>query len=179
MDQNTATIMATSITAISTLLAASLGGFLANHQALKLDKNKMHEEQLKQKKQVIEEIYGNIITVDNKCDMLIHDARQYSGSEAHDFAERIKEIKDSSGRIRILIGLYVPSCKNDLNDYIRVINFFLEAIEDKIASSQEELSYEMKMFYRNDIDEHETNYNRAFQKLQSEIESSLKRVYRI
>jgi hypothetical protein len=179
MDQNTATIMATSITAISTLLAASLGGFLANHQALKLDKNKIQEEQVKQKKQIIEEIYGNIITVDNKCDMLIHDARQYSGGEAPDFAERIKEIKDSCGRIRILIGLYVPSCKNNLSDYIRVINFFLEAIEDKIASSQEELSYEMKMFYRNDIDEHETEYNRAFEKLQSEIESSLKRVYRI
>lgn len=179
MDQNIATIITTSITAISTLLAASLGGFLANHQALKLDKDKISKEQTNQKKQCIEEIYGNLIIVDHKCDLLIHDARQYFGSKEHDFVERIKEIKDAYGRIRILIGLYVPRCKDDLNDYIRTVDFFLEAIEDKIINSHEEILYEMRMFYRNDIDEHETKYNRAFEKIQGDIENLVKDVYHI
>lgn len=167
MDQNVATIITTAITAVSTLLAATLGGFLTSYQARKSDKDKAKEEQAKQKKQLIEEIYASLITVDNKCDMLLHDIKLNINIK---YTDRITEIKNSYTRIRVLVGLYTPEYRLELEKYVVRIETYLESIEDLYFNSNND-SNDFLSFYRHEAEAEETKYKKALREMQIRIET--------
>ena len=130
LDQNTTTIITTAITAVSTLLAAILGVFLANRHNEKQEKLQAIQRGEEKKKNAIEEAYEITIKIDSLCDAFVYvviNGSDHPG-EGINRVERIQEIRSTSDRLKTLINLYLPSLRTNSDTYLIKLGIYWNAI---------------------------------------------------
>ena len=125
--QNTTTIITSIITVIGTLGGAISGVLLSNRHTAKLEKLRIEQEKIKRNTAIIEEIYQMLIRIDDLCDAFAYDVKNSKESNL-DIVGRIKEIRTTSERIKTLIRLYLPIFKKDLEEYVKNIAEYWNAV---------------------------------------------------
>lgn len=120
MDQNTATIIASSIAVIGTLGGAITGVLLSNNHTSKMEKLRIEQEKAKRNVAIIEEAFSLLIKIENQI------FKKVGKMEA--FETRSNEID----RLKTLIYLYLPSQKqkfDELFESIVQLSFALGGVE--------------------------------------------------
>lgn len=174
MDQSTAIIIASAISVMGGV-GGSLGGvFLTNHQALKLEKLRIGQENVKKKNQTIEEAHSILMRFDELTNQTLSDLRIGNLSDFN-FVERSKEIFSTRIRLQTLIRIYLPS--SVYNDFEKLSRTFTE-----YWMSVANLYDEMMHAKRNDVirlwdskvDETRTKYMAAWRKLEESLVNLVK-----
>ncbi len=104
LDQNTTTVLTTLITVFGTLGGVILGVVLSNRYVAR-------QEKAKRNTMVIEEIYGLLFKITNVITSII-DKRDTNRN-------LFNEVKEHLDRAYVLLNLYVPSLKNQTQEYFQ------------------------------------------------------------
>jgi hypothetical protein len=104
LDQNTTTVLTALITVGGTLGGVILGVVLTNRYA-------STQEKIKRMQPVIEETYTLLITIHKHLSYCIRKDGPQSGL--------LQEIREPMDRLMVLLSLYLPSLKQQTNDYFK------------------------------------------------------------
>jgi hypothetical protein len=170
-DQNTTTLIASAIAALSALGGAAVGSYITNHRAEKQDKAKTIEEKAKRKAQIIEEIYNVLIVADYKCDALDNDLHVYTEIEDIEAVEIIKSIRKEVDRVKVLVRLYLPVLRAGLESYLSAIYVFLNAegyLYRQIMDENTDLRMALKMAF-----DAQERYKDNLANLQAQLEKQI------
>ncbi|SRR5258708_4718739 len=123
------TIITTIITVAGTLVGGLIG-FLgavitntkSNRHATDLENIRIDEEKRKEKSKrdiaIVEETYQTLIKVDGLCVDFVYDVDNSNLRNLDEAVRGLKEIRLTSDRVKTLIRLYLPTLKQDLEEYI-------------------------------------------------------------
>jgi hypothetical protein len=114
LDQNTTTIIASSIAVIGTLGGAITGVLLSNNHTSKMEKLRIEQEKAKRNLAIIEEAFSLLSKIENQIFKKIGKMEAF---ETH---------SDEIDRLKTLIYLYLPSEKQKFDELFEsIVNFSL------------------------------------------------------
>ncbi len=170
------------ITVLSTLSGAVIGfvgaiiiNILSNRHSLKLEKLRIEEDRRKEESKrhtaSIEEVYQTLIRVDDLITQLAYDVRNPNNRDL-DTLERIKEIRSTSQRIPMLVGLYLSVLKKDFEEYTITLGNYWNAIGGLNAAMEAKLPGLEKLYEK--LMQAEIVYKKSLEHFRVELEKQVK-----
>ena len=152
LDQNTATIIASSIAVLGTLGGAITGVLLSNRHTSKMEKLRIEQEKVKRDATVIEEVFTLLIKIENQ---VYNKAGNLEPPETR---------TDDLDRMKTLIYLYLPSIKQKFDEFSESIVYLSFALTEEHPTKEK----------YNEKYERLQSFRKCFNSLQSSLEMMVK-----